>query len=144
MRFSEIRYMKWDDVDFKNLRIVIPDTKNNETRTVPLVGHALELMREKIRRIDSPYVFTGRLSDRPAVFRDAWDDVVVTAKLDNFRFHDCRHTAASMLAMNGATLSELSEILGHKTLAMVKRYAHLTEQHTSMIVTRMNKAMFNE
>ena len=144
MRSSEIRYMKWESVDLKHHRIVLPDTKNNETRTVPLVGHALDLMQQRIRRIDSPYVFAGRFSDRPATFREAWDEVVATAGLDNFRFHDCRHTAASMLAMNGATLSELSEILGHKTLAMVKRYAHLTEQHTNKIVSRMNKAMFNE
>jgi site-specific recombinase XerD len=44
--------------------------------------------------------------------------------------------------MNGATLSELSEILGHKTLAMVKRYSHVTEQHTAKVVSRMNKDMF--
>lgn len=142
MRSGEIRNLKWSDVNMRHKRIVLTDTKNNETRTVPLVGHALDLMNEKVRRIDSPYVFAGRFSGRPASFRDAWDDVVVTAGLDDFRFHDCRHTAASYLAMNGATLSELSEILGHKTLAMVKRYSHLTEQHTSRIVSRMNKEMF--
>jgi integrase len=142
MRSGEIRNLKWSDVDLRHKRIVLQDTKNNETRTVPLVGHALELMREKVRRLDSPYVFTGRFSDRPAVFRDAWDAVVTTAELDDFRFHDCRHTAASYLAMNGATLSELSEILGHKSLSMVKRYAHLTEQHTAKVVSRMNEDMF--
>lgn len=142
MRSSEIRYLKWSDVDMQHKRIVLPDTKNNETRTVPLVGHALELMRKKVRRIDSPFVFAGRFSDRPASFRAAWDEVVKEAGIKDFRFHDCRHTAASYLAMNGATLSELSEILGHKTLAMVKRYAHFTEQHTSRIVSRMNKGMF--
>jgi integrase len=142
MRSGEIRNLKWSDINIRHKRIVLHDTKNNETRTVPLVGHALDLMNQKVRRIDSPYVFAGRFSDRPASFREAWDEVVVTAGLDDFRFHDCRHTAASYLAMNGATLSELSEILGHKTLAMVKRYSHLTEQHTAKIVSRMNKEMF--
>jgi integrase len=142
MRSGEIRNLKWSDVSMQHMRIVLTDTKNNETRTVPLVGHALDLMRQHIRRLDSPYVFAGRFKDRPASFRDAWDEVVVKAGLDDFRFHDCRHTAASYLAMNGATLSELSEILGHKTLAMVKRYSHLTEQHTSKVVSRMNKEMF--
>ena len=60
-----------------------------------------------------------------------------TAGLKDFRFHDLRHTAASYLAMSGATLAEIAEILGHKTLAMVKRYSHLTEQHTSSVVDRM-------
>jgi len=46
--------------------------------------------------------------------------------------------------MNGATLAEIAEILGHKTLAMVKRYAHLTEAHTRSVVKRMNRAVFGE
>ena len=54
-------------------------------------------------------------------------------------FHDLRHSAASYLAMNGAYLSEIAEVLGHKTLAMVKRYAHLSEAHTTKVVTRMNE-----
>ena len=44
--------------------------------------------------------------------------------------------------MSGATLAEIAEVLGHKTLAMVKRYAHLTDQHTSRVVARMNERMF--
>ena len=61
------------------------------------------------------------------------------AEIDDFRFHDLRHSAASYLAMSGATLAEIEEVLGHKTLQMVKRYSHLTEQHTSKVVARMNE-----
>jgi site-specific recombinase XerD len=46
--------------------------------------------------------------------------------------------------MNGASLLEIAELLGHKTLAMVKRYAHLTEAHTRSVVERMNKAVFEK
>ncbi len=53
-----------------------------------------------------------------------------------------RHSAASYLAMSGATLPEIAAILGHKTLAMVKRYAHLSEAHTSAVVERMNNRIF--
>ncbi len=88
MRSGEIRNLKWSDVSMKHKRIVLTNTKNNETRTVPLVGHALDLMRQKVRRIDSPYVFTGRFKDRPASFRGAWEEVVATAELDDFRFYD--------------------------------------------------------
>ena len=63
--------------------------------------------------------------------------------IHDFRFHDLRHTAASYLAMNGASLAEIAEILGHKTLQMVKRYAHLSEQHTSRVLESMNRSMFN-
>ena len=75
---------------------------------------------------------------------DAWAHAVKRADISDFRFHDLRHTAASYLAMNGASLMEIAEVLGHKTLAMVKRYAHLSEAHTRGVVERMNKAVFGE
>lgn len=53
-----------------------------------------------------------------------------------------RHSAASYLAMNGASLAEIAEVLGHKTLQMVKRYAHLSDAHTAGVVTRMNEKIF--
>ena len=64
-------------------------------------------------------------------------------KVSNFRFHDLRHSAASYLAMGGASLMEIADILGHKTLSMVKRYAHLSEAHTRNVVQRMNAVIFN-
>ena len=64
--------------------------------------------------------------------------------MTDFTFHDMRHTFASYLAMNGASLMEVAEALGHKTLAMVKRYAHLAEAHTRSVVERMNRAVFGE
>ena len=76
--------------------------------------------------------------------REAWDYAVERAGLVDFRFHDLRHSAASYLAMNGASLMEISEILGHKTLAMVRRYAHLSEAHTAGVVARMNAAIFGQ
>ena len=69
---------------------------------------------------------------------------VKEAGIDDFRFHDLRHCAASYLAMNGATLPEIAAILGHKTLQMVQRYAHLSDQHVTGVVERMNKAIFRE
>ena len=61
------------------------------------------------------------------------------AGLKDFRFHDLRHSAASYLAMNGASLAEIAKVLGHKTLAMVKRYAHLSEAHTAGVVHRQRR-----
>ena len=64
------------------------------------------------------------------------------AGIENFKFHDLRHSAASYLAMNGASLAEIAEVLGHKTLQMVKRYSHLSEQHTASVVSKMNEKIF--
>lgn len=73
-----------------------------------------------------------------------WEAAVKQAELKDFRFHNLRHSSASYLAMNGASLAEIAEVLGHKTLQMVKRYAHLSDQHVAGVVERINKAIFTE
>ncbi len=144
MRRGEILGLRWADVDVPNGRITIHDTKNNERRVAPLAGHALEVMRDysKVRRLDTELVFPGSKPDTPIDIRVPWEAAVKAAGIENFRFHDLRHSAASYLAMNGASLAELAEILGHKTLQMVKRYAHLSEAHTHGVVARMNEKIF--
>jgi integrase len=67
---------------------------------------------------------------------------VQQAGITDFRFHDLRHSAASYLAMNGASLVDIAAILGHRTLQMVQRYAHLAEGHTAEVVARMNAVLF--
>ena len=91
----------------------------------------------KVRRLDTDLVFTN--SEGRAIFpRKAWELAFSASQIEDFRFNGLRHSAASYLAMSGATLAEIAEVLGHKTLAMVKRYSHLTEQHTIAVVARMN------
>ncbi|KKM02341.1 hypothetical protein LCGC14_1785430, partial [marine sediment metagenome] len=68
-----------------------------------------------------------------------WIAALKKAEIEDFRFHDLRHCAASYFAMSGASLAEIADILGHKTLAMVKRYAHLSDSHKHTVVDRMNK-----
>ncbi len=144
MRQGEIMSLKWSQVDIKQKKITLLKTKNGEIRVVPLVGLASELLgsQSKIRNIKNPYVFPGRHHTHSEFPRAGWESVVSNAKIENFKFHDCRHSAASELAMNGASLHEIAAVLGHKTLAMVQRYAHLSEQHTIAVVERMNKAVF--
>jgi integrase len=132
-------------VDFKRGLLTFHQTKNGERRTLPLTGPALVLMRQhaKVRRLDTAMVFPSRSTKRRRI-RDAWEYAVKRADIADFHFHDLRHSFASYLAMNGASLLEIAEALGHKSLAMVKRYAHLTEGHTRSVVERMNKAVFGE
>jgi integrase len=120
-------------------------TKNGDPRSVPLRNLALELIGQlgKVRRIDSDLVFpSDKDPQKPIEFRDPWNRAVKQAGLRNFRFHDLRHTAASYLAMSGASAVELAAVLGHRTLQMVKRYAHLSQSHTSQLVERMNEKIF--
>jgi integrase len=81
---------------------------------------------------------------KPPLLQWAWNRAIKRADIADFRFHDLRHSAASYLAMSGASLMALAEILGHKTLSMVKRYTHLSELHTRAVVAKMNKAVFGE
>ena len=119
---------------------------NGERRALPLGEQPLALLREraKVRRIDSDWVFPGRLPGQPAQFRHAWETALQTACIEDFRWHDLRHSAASYLAMNGASHQEIAAILGHRTLAMVKRYSHLSESHVAGVVGRMNAKIFGE
>jgi len=146
MRQGEIMSLKWDQINFNGNKITLLETKNDEIRVVPLVGLAAQLLKDqsKIRKLKNPYAFPGRLYSHAEFPRAGWDGAIEKAKIENFTFHDCRHSAASELAMNGASLHEIAAVLGHKTLAMVQRYAHLSEQHTMSVVERMNKAVFGD
>jgi integrase len=150
MRRGEILNLRWADINFKTERIILWNTKNGETRTAPLVGPALVALRAraKIRPIDNiAHIFPSRVEGNSMNFfhlDHAWRLVKRDAGLTDFRFHDLRHTAASYLAMNGAGLREIGDILGHKTLAMVLRYSHLTDDHKHDTVTRMSNAVFGE
>jgi integrase len=153
MRQGEIMGLSWDDVDLHQGRITLHETKNGERRVVPLVGKALELLKEhaKVRRIGTPLLFPGKVkmhrpgevaTYKPIDLRAPWLAALKAAGIEDFRFHDLRHSTASYLAMNGASLAEIAEVLGHKTLQMVKRYAHLSEAHTASVVARMNERIF--
>lgn len=142
-RRGEILGLRWSDVDMMRGMLTFQITKNGERRSVPLVNFAADRMREhaKVRRLDTDLVFPGS-NGNPLEVGKMFREALARAGIADFHFHDLRHTAASALAMNDATLAEIAEVLGHKTLQMVKRYAHLTEGHTRGVVGRMNQAMF--
>jgi len=140
-RRGEILNLRWKDVDLKRGVIVLHKTKNRERRALMLTGAALRMMKKlsKVRRINCDYLFPNEAGEGPFNIRGPWEKAIEAAGLEDLRIHDLRHTAASYLAMSGATLAELAAILGHKTLAMVKRYTHLSGEHTSSVVERMNR-----
>ncbi|MBZ0105199.1 MAG: site-specific integrase [Sulfuricella denitrificans] len=149
MRQGEIMGLTWDVVDLNRGRAILHETKNGERRAVAITGHALDQLKElgKVRRIDCNLIFPSKENapqkpQKPMDLRTPWETAVKKAKLQDFHFHDLRHSAASYLAMNGASLAEIAEVLGHKTLQMVKRYAHLSEGHTARVVESMNNKIF--
>jgi integrase len=74
-------------------------------------------------------------------YRNAFEGAVARAELEDFRFHDLRHTFASWTVQRGATLNEVKDLIGHSTLAMVMRYAHLSPEHLRSAVARLDTAL---
>lgn len=152
MRQGEIMNLRWQDINLESGTITLHETKNGERRVAPLVGHAYDMIHDlsKVRRIDTDLLFPatrptltkGKPIYAPIYIRKIWREVIKDAGIEDFRFHDLRHSAASYLAMNGATLREIADVLGHKTLQMVQRYSHLSEAHTRQVVASMNAKIF--
>jgi integrase len=143
-RRGELINLRWDQVDLKAGKAIVTETKNGEARTLPLVGKALEALRSmKLQRsAKSEYVFPNP-SGFPGPFEQfdhRWYAALTDAGIEGFRFHDLRHCCASYLAANGASLLEIADVLGHKTLAMVRRYSHLTQSHKATVIEKMVKA----
>ncbi len=144
-RQMEIWGLRWSQVDFQHKRIILTETKTEEIRSLSLQDHALELMRERsrVRRLDTDRVFPSRKNpEKPFNFRVPFRDTLASAGIKDFRWHDLRHTAASYFAMSGATDRELQEFGGWKSPEMVRRYAHLMEQHMAGKVAKMNRKIF--
>lgn len=145
MRRAEILNLTWQDVDFERERIILRETKNGEVRILPLVGLAYQLLKEleNKRRLDSFLLFPGTQREKPIDFRSAWRVAVKNADLKNFKFHDARHSFASYCVMNGSSLNEVADLLGHKSYhSVTKRYCHLSDAYRKDVVTSMNEKIF--
>lgn len=142
-RRNELLTLTWKQIDLNRGLIYLERTKNDERRQLSLTGHALELVKRHPRHIDTQLVFPSPTNpSKPIAIQNIFESALNRAGIENFRFHDLRHTCASHLAMNGASLAEIAEVLGHRTLEMTRRYTHLCEGHISNVVTTMNKKVF--
>ena len=142
-RKGELLNMQWSDINFERRKMVFQQTKNGERRSAILGEFALKLLQEHRAQSDevSSYVFPSKRGNPIRVDKD-FRELIQSVGIENFRFHDLRHSAASYLAMNGASVTDIAEVLGHKTLSMVKRYTHLSDSHTRSVVERMNAVIF--
>ena len=121
MRQGEIARLRWRDIDFEKETITIPDSKTGNPRTIPLETPLKQLLEARPQ--------TGELVLGEYRHRKAFEGALKRASMENFTFHDLRHTYASWKVQAGVPLMHVKELLDHKTLAMVKRYAHLTPEH---------------
>ncbi len=145
MRKTEILTLTWDNVDLKHGFILLNVTKNDERREIPINKTLRETLTGTTRRLDIPYLFldpaTGkRLRDVKTSFKTACR----RAKIKDFRFHDLRHTFASHLVMAGVDIMTVKELLGHKSLNMTLRYAHLAPAHKVKALEMLDLQLNNQ
>lgn len=158
MRKQEVLGLKWEQIrgDFIYLR----KTKTNESREIP-INDTLALLFQKIRKdqqLRSQYVFTYAASedklvdlkpvrerkkpapvpDRLLNLKSSFSSAVKRAGIENFTFHDLRHTFASHFVMHGGSLRALQQILGHRKIETTMRYAHLSPDHKIKAVNLLN------
>ncbi|EJG0781107.1 site-specific integrase [Vibrio parahaemolyticus] len=143
-RRTELLTLTWESINFKAKTAHLPKTKNGEQRILTLTADVLtELM--KFRQIGG-YVFPHK-NHQDLYFRNFdcyWQEALNKAGITDFRFHDLRHTCASLLAMNGASLLEIAQVLGHKSITMTQRYSHLCIEHKASLTDRVFGGIVNE
>ncbi|MDH2925607.1 site-specific integrase [Lonepinella koalarum] len=131
-RMTEILSLTWDKIDFaRNIAIVSSDiAKSGKARALPLSREAITLLRKRQSQQLAHYVFhRGKGKYISEIDREDFQRALTKANIQDFRFHDLRHTWASWHVQNGTPLMVLKELGGWETVEMVKRYAHLNATH---------------
>lgn len=144
-RKMEILGLRWEDVDLNVNTAILQETKNGERRVLELIEPALsELKKLYAHRRKSPFVFPSHDGNGVLDITYCWKDLIKRTGIENFRFHDLRHTCASYLAMNNVNMATIAEILGHKDFKITKRYAHLSSGYKRSVMENTAKIYFVE
>jgi integrase len=143
LRRAEQFHLRWEDVDFANGILTVPLAKHGGARRVPMNDTVRDFLRAQPSRLKGTYVFPSLTGETPLdacnFVRRVFLPALAKASIEGFRWHDLRHTFASRLAMAGVDLRTVQELMGHKTLAMTLRYAHLSPAHQRDAVQRLNR-----
>jgi integrase len=135
MRKGEILGLRRDQVDFEQRIITLTDTKNSEIRNIPM-NETVKAILNSIEKKDGPIFHVGL-----STMRKDYIEALKKSNIENFTFHGLRHTFASHLAMQGTELNDIRDLLGHKSINMTLRYAHLSPAHKSKAVTILDTLM---
>ncbi len=122
-RRSELLRLDWRNVNLEKGLVTFVKTKNGEDRTIRLTSRAKAVLEEQGKKTSGTvFTYKGKaIRDTNSSFANARKN----AGIENFRFHDLRHTFASRLVQQGVSLYEVMHLTGHKSVSMVQRYAHL-------------------
>ena len=131
--------LKWRDIDFRRQIIYIYDSKNGERREIPANETAINTFISVRKHPKSDWVFVKENGEPYGDLKKSFFTAVQKSGIKDFHFHDLRHTFASHLVMGGVDLNTVRELLGHKSLAMTLRYAHLSPNFKKQAVEVLTK-----
>ena len=131
-RKEEILSLNWSQVNLGQKIISLIDTKNHERKDIPINETTKDVLLSLKR--EGPYVFSSKRGERWRNITVTWKQALKDSQIEDFHFHDLRHTFASNLVMNGVDLMVIKELLGHKTIEMTMRYAHLSPHYKTRAV----------
>jgi integrase len=137
LRRGELLALRWESIDFSRQILTVEGgtAKSRQTRHVPLNDEAIrELKRWHEQANGGQRVFESRTS-----FKSAWASLLKRAKITKFRWHDLRHHFASRLVLGGVPLNTVRDLLGHSSVAMSLRYAHLAPDQRREAVAKLNQ-----
>jgi integrase len=140
LRRGEIFNLNWSDIDFgkKTLTVEGATSKSGQTRHVHLNSEIMPLLKEWKKQSKGGLVFASPVTGgRFNNIKRAWGQLRDRAGISDFRFHDLRHTFASKLVMAGVDLYVVKELMGHSTIQMTERYAHLAPEHKAVAVEKL-------
>jgi integrase len=144
MRKDEILGLKWDNIDLKAGFILLnqDQTKNSERKEIPINQTLREIFQSIPKCEDIPYVFYNPLTGtRYEDIKKSFNSALKRAGINDFKFHDLRHTFASHLVMTGIDLTTVKELMGHKDFKMTLRYAHLSPSHKVKAVDMLDNVL---
>ncbi len=135
MRRGELLALRWSNIDMKGKQITIEGStaKSQQTRHIPLNSEALDVLKRW--REQAPE--NERVMPVERSFRKAWIALLGRARITKFRWHDLRHHFASRLVQAGVPLNTVRELLGHSSMAMTLRYAHLAPDQKAEAVAKL-------
>lgn len=138
MRKGEILNLKWQQVDLKNGYIDILKTKSGKERKIPIADKVKEVLTKVGKNGDS-YVFINPETNKPYNdIKKSFSSLLKKAEIENFRFHDLRHTVATRLVECGTDLLIVQELLGHANIQTTMRYAHPVPERKQIAINKLN------
>lgn len=140
MRKGEIFNLKWSNIDFDYGFIELLETKSGKSRKIPLSDKLRDIFFSNMQvNTGSEYVFINPDTGKPYTdIKHSFATVLKTARINNFRFHDLRHTLATRLVEKSIDLVVVKEILGHSKIETTMRYAHAVPKRKMDAINVLN------